>query len=103
MGFRNSIVVLTGNGDGSFQTGKSHFVGPNPISIVAGDLNGDGVVDLAVANRDSNNLSVLFGVGDGTFRSAFNYDTGINPTSIAVGDFNGDGKANLAGGSCVVT
>ena len=61
-----------------------------------GDLNGDGKLDLAVANALSNDVSILQGNGDGTFQTAVNYAAGTNPYSIAVGDFNGDGKLDLA-------
>jgi hypothetical protein len=61
-----------------------------------GDFNGDGKLDLAVANNGSNDVSVLLGNGDGTFQPAANYSTGLSPVSVAVGDFNGDGKLDLA-------
>ena len=44
--------------------------GEGPWSVAIGDLNGDEIPDLAVANRDSNNVAVLLGVGDGTFATA---------------------------------
>jgi hypothetical protein len=61
-----------------------------------GDFNGDGKPDLAVANKDSNNVSVFLGNGDGSFRNAVNYNVGAGPVSLAVADFNGDGKQDLA-------
>jgi hypothetical protein len=71
-------------------------VGTNPASVAVGDFNGDGKLDLAVANSASNNVSVLLGNGDGTFQAAVNYAVGTNPASVAVGDLNGDGKLDLA-------
>ena len=59
-------------------------------------FNGDGLQDLAVANRDSNNVSVLLGNGDGTFQAARNFAVGNWPYSVAVGEFNGDGRPDLA-------
>ena len=64
-------------------------------SVAVGDFNGDGALDLVVANRFSNNVSVLLGNGDGTFRTAVNYAAGSSPLSVAVGDFNGDGVLDL--------
>ena len=64
--------------------------------MVVGDFNGDAVPDLAVANRDSDNVSVLLGSGDGTFQTQRNLATGRFPFSVAVADFNGDGVADLA-------
>jgi hypothetical protein len=64
--------------------------------VTVGDFNGDGMLDLAVANPGSNNVSVLLGHGDGTFQAARNFAVGTAPVSLAVGDFNGDGLPDLA-------
>ena len=74
---------------------SSYSVGINPNSVAVGDFNGDGKLDLAVANSFDNFVSVLLGKGDGTFQAAVNYGTGSGPLSVAVGDFNGDGKLDL--------
>jgi len=64
--------------------------------VAVGDFNGDGRLDLATANFDSNDVSVLLGNGDGTFSEAPAFGAGYDPDSVAVGDFNGDGKLDLA-------
>jgi hypothetical protein len=46
----NTVGVLLGNGDGTFQTQVSFGVGNGPIAVAARDFNGDGKLDLAVAN-----------------------------------------------------
>ena len=71
-------------------------VGSSPFSIATGEFNGDGKLDLAVANDFSNSVSILLGNGDGTFRPAAAYSAGSGPIAIAVGDFNADGKLDLA-------
>src|SRR5258707_4853959 len=70
--------------------------GGSPSSVAVGDFNGDGVLDLAVANNGSNNVSVLLGNGDGSFQVARSFSAGGSPSSVAVGDFNGDGVLDLA-------
>jgi hypothetical protein len=90
------VSVLLGNGDGSFQPPRTFSAGIAPSSVAVGDFDGDGRLDLAVANVGSNNVSVLLGNGDGTFRPAVNYAAGTYPGSVAVGDFNGDGIPDLA-------
>jgi dienelactone hydrolase len=90
------VAVLLGNGDGTFQTPLSYSAGQAPISVAAGDFNGDGKLDLAVANNGGTNVSVLLGNGDGTFQTAVSYATGSVPRFLAVGDLNGDGKLDLA-------
>jgi FG-GAP repeat protein len=51
----------------SFQAAGNYAVGAGPRSVAMGDFNGDGKLDLAVANQNSNDVSVLLGNGDGTF------------------------------------
>ncbi len=59
----NTIDILTGNGDGTFSaTSAQYSVGggsPLPYFVVAADFNGDGGIDLATANYNTNNVSVL--------------------------------------------
>src|ERR1051326_9497049 len=57
----NTITVLLNNGSGVFTaTAQSPIaVGTTPIGLVAGDLNGDGKLDIAVANSGDNSVSVL--------------------------------------------
>src|SRR3989442_728717 len=63
----NTVLVLLGNGDGTFQAPLTVASATGPRSIVVGDFNGDGKPDLAVANFGSNTVSGLLGNGDGTF------------------------------------
>ncbi len=91
-----AVTIDLGKGDGTFSTKSTPLTGMEPVAIAAGDFNGDGKLDLAVANSGSNNLTILLGNGDGTFTAAPSPATGNAPTSVAVGDFNGDGKLDLA-------
>jgi len=81
--------------DVSFIAHRDFDVGYYPRSVAAGDFNGDGVQDLAVANNLSDNVSVFLGNGDGSFQMALNFGAG-NAWSVAAGDFNGDGLPDLA-------
>lgn len=92
------VTVLLGNGDGTFiATPTSPTVGNNPAGIAAGDFNGDGVQDLAVANQIDGTITILLGNGDGTFRAtSVSLTTGSQPGSAVAADFNGDGKLDLA-------
>ncbi|MEH1771542.1 beta strand repeat-containing protein [Nostoc sp.] len=75
------------------------LVGLRPYSIVTGDFNKDGNIDLVTVNKSSQSVSVLLGKGDGTFNPASNFSVvgfnGLNPYSIAVADFDKDGKLDL--------
>ena len=92
-----ATTVLLGNGDGTFTATSASPFPYGPHAIAVGDFNGDGILDLAVANAGSNDVTILRGNGDGTFTAtATSPPTGTYPYSIAVGDFNGDGKTDLA-------
>jgi hypothetical protein len=80
----------------SFKPAQGYPVGTAPASVAVGDLNGDGIPDLVVANQGSNNVSVLLGKGDGTFQPAVNFDVGVSPYHIVAADINGDGKLDIA-------
>jgi hypothetical protein len=102
----NTVSVLLGNGDGTFQPARTSGTGFGPGSVMAGDLNGDGKTDLVTAAGD---LSVLLGKGDGTFQPPQTvvlpgqvppgytgpYPLGQSAMSAALGDLNGDGKLDL--------
>ena len=97
----NDAATITVDGQAvsvemAFSAATNFTVGLNPNSVTVGDFNGDGKSDLAVANRNSNNVSVLLGTGTGSFGPATNFTVGIFPVSVTVGDFNGDGKSDLA-------
>jgi hypothetical protein len=94
-GSPGTVSIFLGRGDGTFAPAGSYQTGFAAASIAIADLNGDGRLDLAVANENSDDVSVLLGRGDGTFQTAVNYPAGPGPASIASGDFNGDGKLDL--------
>ncbi len=99
----NNVTILLGNGTGGFtaSTNSPFAVGKQPESVVAGDFNGDGSQDLAVANINDNTVTVLLGNGQGGFAAAQGspFAVGHQPASIGVGDFNGDGIQDLAVGN----
>jgi hypothetical protein len=91
-----AVEVLLGNGDGSFQ--PSHLilgVGQTPLSVAAGDFDGNGALDLVTTNSNGT-LSLLLNNGGGSFRPRTDLAVGGTPITVAVGDFNGDGKLDVA-------
>ncbi|HZQ69011.1 MAG TPA: FG-GAP-like repeat-containing protein [Terriglobales bacterium] len=93
-GFSNTVSVLLGNGDGTFQSRVDYVAGKYPNSVVAADVNNDGKVDLVVGITSA--FAVLLGNGDGTFRAAIMTSASSFSNSVVVGDFNRDGKQDVA-------
>jgi hypothetical protein len=95
----NDISVLLGKGNGTFSTEVKYSAGaggPDPTSIAAVDLNGDGYPDIVVADIGLKSISVFINAGNGTFKAAVLYKVGNSPSAVAVGDLNGDGFPDIA-------
>jgi len=118
-GFHGSVGVLLGDGNGTFQPAVSYLaeglgpdswpgIGAGIDSLVVGDINGDGIPDVAVVewcqtlqhydtecvgNKDVN---VFLGKGDGTFQAPVVYSSdGFIGSALAIADVNGDGRPDL--------
>lgn len=79
-----------------FGAGATYPAGGGPFGLTAGDFNGDGRADLAVANHLESGVLVLLANADGTFQNAVSYPGGVGPTYVVATDLNRDGKLDLA-------
>ena len=97
----NNVSILLGDGKGTFAQAKgSPFpAGNSPNDICIGDFNGDGKLDLAIANHGVKYLTILLGNGQGGFSSAPGSPVTVlsrpHTHGVSAGDFNKDGKLDL--------
>ncbi len=95
-----TVSLLMGNGDGTFQAPVAYPTGEDssgiPVSLVAVDLNGDGLPDIAAANRNDSSVSILLNSGGGKLKAPAVIATApYDPHYLAFADLNADGKPDL--------
>ncbi len=96
-----TILRNTSNAIGNinFSYSPKLVTGKKPLSIVVGDLNVDGKVDLGVANWQSNTVSIFTNsssLGNINFYTKFDIATNEKPLFLAIGDVDGDSRLDIA-------
>jgi uncharacterized repeat protein (TIGR01451 family) len=104
-GSSNSVAIVLGNGDGTFNAPTEFPTGADPTSLATGDFNNDGVDDIVTADAGSGDISILLGQADsdgnalGTFGAPLNIHVespGSGPMFVAVGQFTNSGNLDVA-------
>jgi hypothetical protein len=93
----DALRVWINDGRGSLLPSVVYAAGGNPGSLAAGDINGDGHLDVIVVNSalTDNTIEVYIGVGDGTFLPGYKLATLVAPSDIAIADFDRDGDLDV--------
>src|SRR5439155_22973022 len=96
-----NLVMLLGNGDGTFKPGVTFQLADAPYEIVPADFNRDGKLDLAISNTfSSTSIRILFGKGDGSFEQPVTYP--VAGSRLVVADLNRDGWPDLVARSGIL-
>jgi len=103
----DNVTVLLGDGKGEFlqPPGSPFACGDSPFSVAVGDVNGDGIPDLAIVNSPGSTadrsgrdgLTVLIGDGRGRFSTmpGSPWLTARRPNMVAIGHVDGNGSASV--------
>jgi hypothetical protein len=100
-----NLTVFLNNGSaafttkGPFPTGSGSNTRPFATIVAAGDLNGDGKLDVVLTDSLDGTVSVLLGNGDGTFQPFHQFPAGLNVSALGVVDLNEDGIPDLVVGN----
>lgn len=100
------VAVLTGQptrvrifehlSNGTFVlTGTFSVPVADPADLEAGDLSGDGLPDLAIADRAGSSVALLLGVAGGGFVAAGPYAAAAGCDQVRIADVDGDGTDDL--------
>jgi hypothetical protein len=89
------VVSPAATPSSGFAPAESYAAGYGPVSVVLGDLNGDGKPDLVTANLYAHTVSVLLSRGNGSFQSRREDRARGDVRAVAIGDLNGDHESDL--------
>jgi len=94
-GLSNTMNVLFGQGNGSFNTAISMAAGNNPMMVTAWDLDDSGSDDILVGNQFSDTISIWYSNGDGTFEVRDDFAAGNGSRAVEVVRFDPDPLPDL--------
>ncbi|MEM7309447.1 MAG: VCBS repeat-containing protein [Planctomycetota bacterium] len=98
-----TVRLFSGQGDGAFQPGQGQGSYEAPSAIAAGDFDGDGLTDAALAdpghfdlfNPSPGALWILGSAGALGLVEAASPAVGLRPRDVAAADFDGDGNLDV--------
>ena len=92
-----NVSILLNQGNGTFAGALSYATGSTPYFVEAGDLDGDGDLDLVLPSQQGpGTVSILMNTGSGAFGPHIPYGVGSAPTSVALADLDADGDLDVA-------
>jgi hypothetical protein len=94
---KDGLTILLGDGTGGFKmmTASPFAAGKIPNRVAIGDVNGDGIGDIAVSSPDGNNIMLFLMSNKSSVASSSTIAVGGKPKGLAIRDLNADGKADI--------
>jgi hypothetical protein len=100
-GSTSGVYVLLNDGTGSYTSTRyegEHVSGlMNGRAVAVGDVNGEALVDVAVADVAGQNAGIFYGKAGGKLGAEIRYGTHANFTDVNLADYNGDGRLDVGG------
>ncbi|MFQ5657465.1 MAG: FG-GAP-like repeat-containing protein, partial [Candidatus Methylomirabilales bacterium] len=104
--YSDDLTFFLGDGEGGFQPSEP-IPAPAPrkrafvfdvvaVDVAAGDLNGDGNLDVARVSSSRPQVEVRFGNGQGGFTDPVSHPASTGPRAVTIGDVNVDGITDIA-------
>jgi hypothetical protein len=90
-----TFTIRTEGLDGELLAPVSYPAGDRPMSLCAGDIDGDGFLDLLAANEDDDTLTLRWGNGDGTFPGSTTLNAWEEPRHVITADMDEDGDLDI--------
>ncbi len=93
----NTFTVIEQNEIGQLKNVFSVAVPAKPFAVAKGDLNSDGIDDVALACYGASKVAVVFGsAGPLINTNVVSMPVGTRPKAVAIADFDNDGRKDIA-------
>ena len=90
----SDVMVLSNAGDGSFAPAVTYPLQQGIVDLEVNDFNGDGFLDIAVANQATHGVDLLMNLGDGAFEQ-LPASSNLGGDGVISGDFDANGTIDL--------